>query len=594
MLNVISKEANSHSLKDVTFTNPPTTLNTSEIDVSNTSKLTNTIDQRSRIVLFPKSKDLVILGVNTVLIIRQDGDVKEFILSQFYCYHPTTLIRSVDQESPPVYIGCQGYITVVAIYFKNGDYKMEIVSSVENDGLVSPAFVIHNGQTQAIQFESGSLYRVNLRTSTAPSHSIYSNIVVSFGECTTWHLLTYNSTHFIFECKISKQRYLVRGDGKNERLIPSSGYLWILKELDKAVDLNATHFTFYQNGFLSYCSVALSSPIVRVDYAIIDGKVILVLLGPSIVMVYDTTKGCSDQYLEVLANGTFPCFSGSCDGYHIFNNQYILIVSIVSGLYHVSTYNLKSLALLEYRFNFFNAPLVLYVITPSPVEDGSGFITDTSTSSTTSSTTSPVTSNVMMTQSIKVSSTTYYGGMSTSPILTVISSVPSPVPSSTPMLTTDVFHLKVSFGIAAIVIVCVSGFVLMTIVLVIMVRKRKKSKHKTNNLEFELHSPGIIPQVNQQQLASSSLPSSLRSSQADIQGNTTTTHNSPNNEINYFDHPQGEEETANGLDCPGFGDLCQPVDVTTTQTTYNNIVLGGRTTLDYTMLHVLHTRYSTK
>ena len=534
-----------------------------------------------------------------MVIITQDKDIKEFSLSQFSCYHPTTLVRSVDQESPRVYIGCQDYSIVIAIYVMNGEYDMEIVDYV-NDGLVSPAFVVHNGQIQAIQLKSNGLRRDNLQISTAPPYSIYSNVVASFGECTTtWHLLTYNLTHFIIECKGTK-RYLVKGDGEDERLIPSSGYLWILKELDMAVDLTATHFTFYQNGFLSNCSVALSSPITRVDYAIIDGKVILVLLGSSVVMVYDTTKGCSDQYLEVLANGTFPCFSGSCDGYYIFDNQYILIVSIVSGLYHISTYDLKSVALLEYHFNFFNAPLLLYVITPSPVEDGSGFITDTSTTSTTFLATSPVTSNLMtMTQSIEVPYTTFSGEISTSPIPTVSSSVTrrSPIPSSTPTLTTsNIFHLKVSFGLAAtvFVIICIFCCVLMTIVPVTMIlRKRKRSKHKTDNLELQFHSPATPPPDNQEQLASSSFPSSLTSSQADIQGNTTTTNESPIIDVDCFDLPPGQQELVNGPDCPGFGVnpssnpyTDRPDDKTTSTTTYFDIARKGRTTLDDRMLHV--------
>ena len=600
-LYVISKETNSYSLKEAHFINPTTTLNTSEIDVSSTSKLTNTIDQRSHKVHFPKSEDIVVLGGNTVLIITQDKGVKELDLSEFHCYHPTTLVCSVDQESPRVYIGCQDYSVVIAIYVMNGEYNMEIVASVENDGLVSPAFVVHNGQIQVIQFTSGGLWRANLRKSTTPLYPINSNVVASFGECTTtWDLLTYNSTHFIIECKGTKQRYLVKGDGEDERLIPSSGYLWILIGLDMAVDLTATHFTFYQNGFLSNCSVALSSPVIRIDYAIINGKVILVLLGSSIVMVYDTTKGCSDQYLEVLANGTFPCFSGSCDGYYIFDNQYILIVSIVSGLYHISTYDLKSVALLEYHFNFFNAPLLLYVITPSPVEDGSGFITDTSTTSTTFLATSPVTSNLMtMTQSIEVPYTTFSGEISTSPIPTLSTSVTrrSPIPSSTPTLTTtNIFHLKVSFGIAAtvFVIICIFCCVLVTIVLVIIiVRKRKRPKDKTDNSELQHFSPATPPPDNQAQLTLSSFPSSLTSSQPDIQGITTTTHESPIIDVDCFDLPPGQQELVNGPDCPGFGVnpssnpyTDRPDDKTNSTTTFFDIVKIGRTTLDDRMLHV--------
>ena len=422
---VVNTTSGSSNLKENQFTskNTPNTLN-----------LTfgfKFADVPSNIVLFPGSEDYVWLGLNILLITTTRKVINEFNLidpsasSPLYCTNPNDLY--VDTPNQIIYISCS--TGVLALSVQNGAYYMETVGEGS-----AHAFVFHDGYTYSIYVDSNALWRFNLKNGDIVP--IFPNVRTSVGFCSSkWQPLTFNTTYFFLKCKESNQVYLVR-EGQDKQLIPLNGDLWNLKDI--VVDLTTSNFTFYKNDFQSKCSVSLPFAVSRVDSIDIDGKIILVFLTPSVIMVYNTSKGCNDQYLQVMANGTFPCFNGGCDGYRLFSGQYILVVSLHSGTYRIGVIDLKSFSPIDYHFNLVDSPQGLNAFcdptpTSQPGESGSGYVSSIDNSTSRTSTLSPVPSS---TSSVNITTTSSLS-ISTSSINSFLFSVgsfaiPSTMPSTTP------------------------------------------------------------------------------------------------------------------------------------------------------------------
>ena len=375
-------------------------------------------------MLFPGSKDYVWLSQDRVLITTKRNVVNVFKLfddtTSLYCINPNNLY--VDTSNEIVYISCS--TGVLALSVQNKTYYMETVGEGS-----AHAFVVHDGYTCSIYVDSNALQRFNLKNN--DNVPIYPNIMTSFGHCSSkWQPLTFNTTYFLLKCEESKQLYLVR-EGQDKQLIPLNGDLWNLKDI--VVDLTTSNFTYYKNGFQSKCSVSLPFPVSRVGSIDIDGKIILVLLTPSVIMAYNTSKGCNDEYLQVIANGTFPCFSGGCDGYRLFGGQYILVVSLHSGKYRIGVIDLKSMTPIDYQFDLVDSPHGLNAFCdPTPTSlpgESSSYVSSIDNSASQTSSLLPVPSP---TSTVNIKSTTSLS-VSPSPVNSSMFFVgSSAIPSSTP------------------------------------------------------------------------------------------------------------------------------------------------------------------
>ena len=391
------------------------------------------------IVPFPGSEDYVWLSQDRLLITTKINVVKVFKLvddtssSLLYCIDPNYLY--IDTPNKIVYISCS--TGVLALFVQNKTYYMETIGEGS-----AHAFVVRDGYTYSIYVDGNALWRFNLKNNEYVL--IYANIITSVGYCPSkWQPLTFNTTYFFLRCKESKQTYLVR-EGQDKQLIPLSGDLWNLKDI--VVDLTTSNFTYYENDFQSKCSVSLPFAVSRVDSIDIDGKLILVLLTPSVIMAYNTSKGCNDQYLQVMANGTFPCFDGGCDGYHLFGDQYILVVSLHSGTYRIGVIDLKSFSPIDYHFDLIDSPQGLNAFcdpapTSQPGESGSGYVSSIDNSTSQTSTLSPVPStssvNIKTTTSLTISTSSVNSFLFSVGSFTIPSTMPSTTPSTKESPTTS-------------------------------------------------------------------------------------------------------------------------------------------------------------
>ena len=431
-------------------------------DTSNLTFNFKFADVPSDIVLFPGSKDSVWLSQDRVLITTKGKPVNTFKLfddtasSPLYCINPNDLY--VDTLNQIVYISCS--TAVLALSVQNGVYYMETIGEGS-----AHAFVLHDGYTNSIYIDdSNALLRFNLKNGDV---QIYSDVMTSLTHCPSkWQPLTFNTTYFILKCKETKHIYLVKEDGQDKHLIPLNGELWNLNNI--VVDLTASNFTFYKNGFQSKCSVSLPFPVSRVYSIDIDGNIILVLLTSSVIMTYNTSKGCNDQHLQVIANGTFPCFSGGCDGYHLFGGQYILVVSLHSGTYRVEVIDLKSMSPTDYHFNLFYAPQGLNVFcdpapTSLPRESGSGYVHSIDNSTNQTSTQLPVPSPT----SININTTAPFS-VSTSVISSPFSVGSSVILSIMPSTRESPTAINKSFPLYISLPSSLGGFVVLLLVVVIV------------------------------------------------------------------------------------------------------------------------------
>lgn len=304
--------------------------------------LGNTLEQQYRKFQIPGTAHSMNIGLTELVILSRERVIYQYSLSPI-CDQPNDFYVRITSDTPIVFITCMnGFVFKVWTIEDSEEYKtiyFPLRSSV-------PAFVYSNDELYLVFMKRGTLRR--RRDTNQEDVPLYSRSEISskFGSCTggKWIPRLFNGTFFVFECSIDGgNRFLVSGIDQNVYCpIPSGGKLTIIKGRDEAVIKKANSFTFYSNGFCVFCTVSLPLPVVRVDYGVVNNVTVLVFFSEDHIWVYNTGDGCKDNLLKTLANGSFPCLYGACDGYYITDNGYLLatVNDTTNELYRVKLYNL--------------------------------------------------------------------------------------------------------------------------------------------------------------------------------------------------------------------------------------------------------------
>ena len=324
-----------------------------------------TVGQRSRKVPIPGTLYTGVLGDRSVAILGPEGLVKTFSL-QHWC----TNTSEINVLQGALLISCEN--DLVIIFPEDGTYKLQ-----SNSYPSKPVLITHQGTFYIIYKTNTAIIRQNLKLGEKTILYTTNDVPVN---CLGWSLSSYNQTHFMLECH-NKRRCLIsaiQSATYNCNGIPVGDGLTVFRDLDKAVLLTENNFTFYQNGFQSNCTIPLEKSFVRTDYAIYDDHMLLVFFSEESIYIYNTTGGCNDTYLTNIANGSYLCVDGSCDGYYISDEGYLLVISNSSGMYQLQFHNLLCCNNdTTNLWDFSRRPYALNVIKLPSIEPSSSSISST-------------------------------------------------------------------------------------------------------------------------------------------------------------------------------------------------------------------------
>ena len=339
-----------------------------------------------------------------------------------------------------------------------------VLSSPNN--VTSTAYV--NGRDALVTYVFGGQSIITLYTQ--------SEITSTFGSCSsTWLPRTYNDTHFILDCPTMNKRFLLDGFISNSNKAVPTGLLFINTGEDEAVIITGDHsISYYWKAFTSQCIINFPQSVSLLTDSTIDfGKkndhTVIVLFNSDDIFVYDTGRGCRDEYLIKL-NNTYPCGTGECDGYYMLDDGCILAVNNRSNNKLSLDLFCNFTATPHVVTNLQELPDVLNVnkskihISPQISSMTSSSQTMTSSSSTISS----LTSSLLVTSSLSITSSSTTSTSSSLLTSSITSPSPTPVPN----------RHKVSHAIYVTIIAIILGIITIAIVLIIVINCRKYRKHK--------------------------------------------------------------------------------------------------------------------
>ena len=380
------------------------------------------------------------------------------------------------QDVRPSPLGFVVFCTSGLIYLYNGtchqseSFNLRPYSTVavlsSSDNVTSTAYIRHGA---LVTYVFGGRSIITLYTS--------SEITSTFGSCSSkWLPRTYNDTHFILDCPTMNKRFMLDGFISNSNKAVPTGLLFVNTGEDKAVIITGDRsISYYWKAFTSHCIINFPQSVSLLTDSTIDfGKkndhTVIVLFNSDDIFVYDTGRGCRDEYLIKL-NNTYPCVTGDCDGYYILNDGCILAVNNRSSNKLSLDLFCNFTATPHVVTNLQELPDVLNVnksqIHVSPQISSMTSSSQTMTSS--SSTISSLTSSLSITTSISITSSSTTS--TSSSLLPSSITFPSPTPVSN--------RHKVSHAIYVTIIAIILGIIItIIIVLIIVITYRKYRKHK--------------------------------------------------------------------------------------------------------------------
>ncbi|XP_019852801.1 PREDICTED: uncharacterized protein LOC109582506 [Amphimedon queenslandica] len=341
---------------------------------------------------------------------------------------------------------------------------LAVLSSPDN--VTFTAYITRHGNLVRYEFKGGS---ITLYTQ--------SDIASTFGTCSVeWSPRTYNDTHFIFECPSSNLRYLVDGFISNSNKEAPAGLLSINTGEDEAVVITGDHsLSFYWKGFNSRCrinvpqSTSLLTDPTTIDFGKNNGQTVIFLFNNYNTFVYDTSRGCKDEYLQRL-NVTYPCVTGKCDGYYI----------VEDGPYFVAVNNRSSKLTLD-LFYFNDATAAPHTITNLQELPDVLNVNKSQVHNTSPQVISIITDTMISSQTITSTTSTIESSSSPSLLITspsTTSSTLSSSPSPTLSPQTEVsHHLYVGSAIALAFVVIIISIIIVAAICVINHQKHKKSQN---------------------------------------------------------------------------------------------------------------------
>ena len=370
---------------------------------------------------------------------------KEFDLTAESCrdaielYAPTGLSQNIV-----LLITCRDGRVLCAKY-SNGEYSIDSVFASEYTSSTPVIVTNNNGVSTAIYtvVEEGiSALAIRSLEPNGNEQFMYEDTFEdTFGSCT--ETLSYNETHVRLLCSNTHDFYLVDVTGETENHQGMGDLVNIYNE-DMILVVSSSFVTIVTKESTNFCNLDLPTPVTRVDYARVNGKLLLLFLSYQGIYQYDTSTSCVNENLVTLVNETLLGLNGDYQNYLIFGDLLVYTV-MKNGLFSSRGIDLSTSQDLGVFANHQNYPLLYGIIydndtvtmtTSTVITTSSELIIPTLTSSVLTSTSTTTSSTVTMTTNSDFSSnpTSTSSGLTSSIAVTMTTnSVFSSAPISTPL-----------------------------------------------------------------------------------------------------------------------------------------------------------------
>ena len=360
------------------------------------------IPQTLRRVQISDTGDFADLRDNGELVISLgSGKVfKEFDLTAESCqdaielYEPTGLSPNIV-----LLITCRDG-RVLCVKYSNGEYSIDSIFVSEYTSS-TPVIVTNNGVSTAIYTvvveEISALAIRSLEPNSYEEFMYVETFENNFGSCT--ETLSYNKSHVRLSCSNTHDFYLVDGTGETYggKIHPQGmGNLVNIYNEDMILVVSSSFVTIKEST--NFCSLDLPTPVTRVDYALVNGKLLLLFFSYQGIYQYDTSTSCVNENLVILVNETLLGLNGGYQNYLIFGDLLVYTV-MKNGLFSSQGIDLSTSQDLGIFVNHQNYPLLYGII-----YDNDTVTMPTNTTTTTSSE-STLTSSVFTSSSTTISST---------------------------------------------------------------------------------------------------------------------------------------------------------------------------------------------
>ena len=180
----------------------------------------------------------------------------------------------------------------------------------------------------------------------------------TFGSCT--ETLSYNESHVRLSCSNTHDFYLVDGTGETDgrKIRPQGmGDLVNIYNEDIILVVGSSIVTINTKESTNFCTLDLPTPVTRVDYARVNGKLLLLFFSPQGILGYDTSTSCVNENLVTLVNETLLGLNGDYQNYLIFDD--LLVYTVLKNELHSSRgINLSTSENLGVLANHQNHPLL--------------------------------------------------------------------------------------------------------------------------------------------------------------------------------------------------------------------------------------------
>ena len=176
--------------------------------------------------------------------------------------------------------------------------------------------------------------------------------------------LSYNETHVRLLCSNTHDFYLVDGTGETDgrKIHPQGmGDLVNIYNEDIILVVSSSFVTINTKESTNFCTLELPTPVTRVDYALVNGKLLLLFFSYQGIYQYDTSTSCVTENLVILVNEPLLGLNGRYQNYIIFGD--LLVYTVMNnGLFSSQGIDLSTSQNIGVLANHQNHPL-LYGIT---------------------------------------------------------------------------------------------------------------------------------------------------------------------------------------------------------------------------------------
>ena len=305
---------------------------------------------------------------------------------------------------------------VLCAKYSNGEYSIDSIF-VSQYTSSTPVIVTNNGVSTAIYTvvveEISALAIRSLEPNSYEQFMYVDTFEETFGSCT--ETLSYNATHVRLLCSNTHDFYLVDGIGATDgrKICPQGmGDLVNIYNEDMILVVSSSFVTINTIESTNFCTLDLPTPVTRVDYARVNGKLLLLFFSYQVIYQYDTSTSCVNENLVTLVNATLLGLNGDYQNYIIFGDLLVYTV-MKNGLFLSRGIDLSTSQDLGVFANHQNYPLLYGIIydndtvtmpTNTVITTSSELIIPTLTSSVLTSTSTTSSSTVTMTTNSDFSS----------------------------------------------------------------------------------------------------------------------------------------------------------------------------------------------